>query len=132
MTIPEASRLVLQASGYSEGGDIFSLDMGEPIRIYDFARQLIILSGLKPEQDIQIEFIGLREGEKLHEELQTKYEELSITPNSRIRRHAIEKLYFGEFELRLDWIKDNIYSIGREKLKKEILDLANMHPIAPG
>jgi FlaA1/EpsC-like NDP-sugar epimerase len=75
MTIPEAVQLVLQATGMARGGDVFLLDMGEPVRIADLARQMIELSGLRvkdesyPEGDITIEFTGLRPGEKLYEEL---------------------------------------------------------------
>jgi FlaA1/EpsC-like NDP-sugar epimerase len=75
MTIPEAVQLVLQATGMAVGGDVFLLDMGEPVRIADLARQMIELSGLRvkdprtPDGDISIEFTGLRSGEKLYEEL---------------------------------------------------------------
>jgi FlaA1/EpsC-like NDP-sugar epimerase len=75
MTIPEAVQLVLQATGMAVGGDVFLLDMGEPVRIADLARQMIELSGLRvkdastPDGDISIEFTGLRPGEKLFEEL---------------------------------------------------------------
>ena len=69
MTIPEAARLVIQAGGMAKGGEIFILDMGEPVKIVDLAKGLIQLSGLTPDQDIKIVFTGLREGEKLYEEL---------------------------------------------------------------
>jgi len=75
MTIPEAVQLVLQATGMARGGDLFLLDMGEPVRIADLARQMIELSGLRvrdeehPDGDIPIEYTGLRPGEKLYEEL---------------------------------------------------------------
>lgn len=84
MTIPEAVSLVLQAGAYAEGGEIFVLDMGEPVRILDLAKNLIRLSGLKLGQDIEIEFTGLRPGEKLYEELLMDEEGMTDTPNKLI------------------------------------------------
>ena len=84
MTIPEAAQLVLQAACYAEGGEIFVLDMGEPVRIYDLALNLIRLSGLKPYEDIDIQITGLRPGEKLYEELLMDEEGLKATANSKI------------------------------------------------
>jgi FlaA1/EpsC-like NDP-sugar epimerase len=69
MTIPESARLVVTAGGMAQGGEIFILNMGEPLKIDDLARNLIRLSGLEPEKDIEIKYVGLRKGEKLHEEL---------------------------------------------------------------
>jgi len=84
MTIPEAVSLVLQAGAYAKGGQIFVLDMGEPVKIYDLARNLIILSGLKPDVDIEIKCTGLRPGEKLFEERLMAEEGLQKTANGLI------------------------------------------------
>ena len=85
MTIPEAAQLVLEASSMGKGGEIFVLDMGNPVRIVDLARQLILLSGLKPDRDIAITFSGVRAGEKLYEELNTADEHALATPHPRIK-----------------------------------------------
>ncbi len=85
MTIPEAVSLVLQAGYYAEGGEIFVLDMGEPVKIVDMARNLIKLSGYKPDEDIEIAFTGLRPGEKLYEEMLMSEEGLKETANKRIK-----------------------------------------------
>ena len=84
MTIPEAACLVLQAASYANGGEIFVLDMGQSVKIYDLAVNLIKLSGLRPGKDIQIEFTGLRPGEKLYEELLTSEEGLQQTKHDKI------------------------------------------------
>ena len=86
MTIPEACMLVLQSAVQGNGGEIFVLDMGKPVRIVDLARQMIELSGLKPDVDIQIEFIGMRPGEKLFEELSHKAENVVPTKHNKILR----------------------------------------------
>lgn len=84
MTIPEAVQLVIQASAMAKGGEIFVLDMGKPVKIVDLARDLIKLSGFKPDVDIPIEFIGLRPGEKLYEELHLDNESVDITCHDKI------------------------------------------------
>jgi FlaA1/EpsC-like NDP-sugar epimerase len=84
MTIPESCKLILQAGALGEGGEILILDMGTPIKIVDMARDLIRRSGFKPDVDIEIKFIGLRPGEKLHEELITEGEGIVRTPYEKI------------------------------------------------
>ena len=94
MTIPEAVSLVLQAGAFAKGGEIFVLDMGEPVKIVDLAKNLIRLSGLKLGVDIDIEFTGLRPGEKLFEETLMDEEGLTETENKLI--HIGKPLKFDE------------------------------------
>jgi len=84
MTIPEASQLVLQAAGMGQGGEIFVLDMGEPVKIVDLAKELITLSGFRPGEDIEIVFTGPRPGEKLFEELRIEGEDMQRTCHPKI------------------------------------------------
>lgn len=84
MTIPEAVQLVIQAGAFGKNGEIFVLDMGEPVRVVDLARDMIILSGLQPGKDIEIEFTGVRPGEKLTEELFSDRENFALTGHRRI------------------------------------------------
>jgi FlaA1/EpsC-like NDP-sugar epimerase len=84
MSIPEATQLVLQAGAMGKGGEIFVLDMGEPVRIVDLARQMIRLSGLA-EDDVPIEYTGLRPGEKLYEEPLADAEKTLATPHPKLR-----------------------------------------------
>ena len=85
MTIPEACQLVLQAAAIGEGGQICVLDMGQPVKIVDLARNLILLSGLKPDEEIKIQFTGIRPGEKLYEELSSLTEDTVPTQHEKIR-----------------------------------------------
>jgi FlaA1/EpsC-like NDP-sugar epimerase len=84
MTIPEASQLIMQAAALSRGGETFILDMGQPVRIIDLAHDLIRLSGLEPDKDIEIRFTGVRPGEKLFEELSTISEGIERTTHPKI------------------------------------------------
>ena len=86
MTIPEAVQLIVQAGAIGRSGDVFVLDMGEPVKIVDLAQNMIRLSGKEPGRDIAVDFIGIRPGEKLHEELWADGEQ--ATPDARIRRSS--------------------------------------------
>ena len=104
MTIPEAASLVLQAGAYAKDPlFIFVLDMGDPVRIDDLARNMIRLSGFEPDVDIPIVYTGLRPGEKLYEELLLQEEGMERTPNEMI--YIGHPLAFDESELRqMSWI----------------------------
>jgi FlaA1/EpsC-like NDP-sugar epimerase len=99
MTIPEACQLVLQAAVIAEGGQICVLDMGEPVKIVDLATNLILLSGLKPDEDIKIKFTGMRPGEKLYEELSTMLEDTAPTAHEKIRIYAGNGMPQGDIEM---------------------------------
>ncbi|MEC9485470.1 MAG: nucleoside-diphosphate sugar epimerase/dehydratase [Candidatus Izemoplasma sp.] len=100
MTIPEACQLVIQAGAYANGGELFVLDMGEPMKILDLAQKLIRLSGLEPHKDINIQFTGLRPGEKMYEELlvdksnvtRTKNNKIFVEPNGNCKLNVFDKL----------------------------------------
>ncbi|WP_010251212.1 polysaccharide biosynthesis protein [Acetivibrio cellulolyticus] len=102
MTIPEAASLVVQSGAMMDGGEIFVLDMGKPVKILDLAKSLIALSGLEPEIDVEIEYVGLRPGEKLYEELLISEAGVNITKNDKI---YIEKTKDIDFDHYLQQIK---------------------------
>lgn len=111
MTIPEAARLVLQAGSLADRGELFILDMGEPVRIDDVAKTLIRLSGLRPDIDIKIEYIGLRPGEKLHEELFLQEEKVATTDVPGVYIGSNHQQIHKSIKQELEWlgqqIKDN-------------------------
>lgn len=108
MTIPEAVSLVLQAGAYAKGGEIFILDMGEPVKILDLAKNLILLSGHKPGEDIKIEFTGLRPGEKLYEEMLMKEEGMQETANRLIHIGKPIQMNEEEFLQQLGELKEYV------------------------
>ena len=120
MTIPEAAQLVMQAGAYAKGGEIFVLDMGKPVKIYDLAKNIIRLSGYKPGVDIEIEEIGLRPGEKLYEELLMNEEGLTGTKNSKIYiGHQIE-VSIEEVEEKLRMLEGAANSQDNDKIREAL------------
>ena len=106
MSTPEAARLVIQASALAKGGEIFLLDMGEPVKIYDLAVRMILLNGLVPDQDIQIHITGLRSGEKLYEELLVDKTNAQNTLHPKIFAAYEPKLTWQELEPKLNALID--------------------------
>lgn len=121
MTIPEAVSLVLQAGYYANGGEIFVLDMGQPVKIDDLARKMIKLSGFEPDVDIKIEYTGLRPGEKLYEELLMSEEGLTKTKNELIFIGKLSDVDADDFFTRLAYLRDECYTDGpniKDSVKK--------------
>lgn len=125
MTIPEAAQLVIQASAIAKGGEIFVLDMGEPVKIYNLAKDLIELSGFKVGKDIDIEITGLRPGEKLYEELLMDDEELKSTKYKKI---YIGKLSEFEYSVLKQTYKQ-LWNLVTKGSLEEVLDM--VHSIVP-
>jgi FlaA1/EpsC-like NDP-sugar epimerase len=117
MTIPEAVQLIIRSGSLSVGGEIFVLDMGEPVSIMELAEQMIRLSGLEPERDIAIEIVGPRQGEKLHEDLFNAYERPQATPAEKI-------LLAGREPLDPDWVEASVDQINLLVLEGDAAGLA--------
>jgi FlaA1/EpsC-like NDP-sugar epimerase len=120
MTIPEAVGLVLQSAVLGRGGEIFVLDMGQPVKITDLARQMIELSGFKPEEDIEIKFVGLRPGEKLFEELRYGTERHLPTAHPRIMHFVGETVLD---EPRIVDLERELFRLEPSELKKILKQL---------
>lgn len=122
MTIPEAVSLVLQAGAYAKGGEIFVLEMGEPVKIDDMARNLIRLSGYTPDVDIKIEYTGLRPGEKLYEELLMAEEGMKDTANKLIHIGKPIEMDEDKFFVQLAELKEACYQ-DDEEIKEKVQEI---------
>ncbi|PIU17534.1 MAG: polysaccharide biosynthesis protein, partial [Gallionellales bacterium CG08_land_8_20_14_0_20_59_87] len=107
MSIPEAAQLVIQAGYMGKGSEIFVLDMGKPVKIVDLAKEMIRLSGLD-EDDIRIEFTGLRPGEKLYEEVLADDENTLPTPHPKLRIAQARAVTDEEFQALLEWVAASV------------------------
>jgi FlaA1/EpsC-like NDP-sugar epimerase len=123
MTIPEATQLILQAAAMGNGGEIFVLDMGEPVKISYLAEQLIMLSGLVPGEDIDIVYTGLRPGEKLHEELFHTAENLIKTTHEKILKASYREKNWHELNQILESIFQIVENDDEAALKKMLIEL---------
>ena len=122
MTIPEAVNLVLQCGAYAKGGEIFILDMGEPVKIVDLAKKMIRLSGHVPGQDIEIKFTGLRPGEKLYEELLISEDNLVETENDRIFVAQLGEIDVAETGRKINALIEHAYDESRS-IRQEIREI---------
>jgi FlaA1/EpsC-like NDP-sugar epimerase len=123
MTIPEAVSLILQAGAMGGGGEIFVLDMGEPVRIKDLAQQMIRLSGLVPDRDIKIVYTGLRPGEKLFEELLHAGEDLQPTGHGKLLLARSRQVDWGWLQEEFAGLEQAVRSRDVELLKKYLRNI---------
>lgn len=128
MTIPEAVSLVLQAGCYAHGGEIFILDMGQPVKIYDLAKKLIRYKGLEPDKDIKIEITGLRPGEKLYEEILMDEEGLKETPNKLIHIGSPIEMDDKKFLKDLDKLIDSAY-LNKDDIKDKVAKIVTTYKV---
>ncbi|BCG60557.1 polysaccharide biosynthesis protein [Paenibacillus sp. URB8-2] len=130
MTIPEAVQLVIQAGAIAEGGEVFVLDMGKPVKILTLAEDLITLSGYEPYKDIQIAFSGIREGEKLYEELLTAEENLGSTQHDRIFIGRPAVLTSSQLELEFKRLERALSESNTASVREIINQIVPMMPVA--
>lgn len=129
MTIPEAVQLVIQSGSFAKGGEVFILDMGEPVKILTLAEDLITLSGYEPYKDIDIQFTGIREGEKLYEELLTDEENLGSTDHGRIFIGKPNVISLNQLELEFKRLERVLAE--DPKVIREVIDqIVPMQPVA--
>ena len=130
MTIPEAAQLVIQAGAYASGGEIFVLDMGKPVKIYDLALDLIKLSGLTPGKDIEIKVTGLRPGEKLYEELLMDEEGLSKTTHDKIFIGRASQINIDELKSKLEELRFFLDNQSKADIAQKISEVVTTYDVS--
>lgn len=120
MTIPEACRLVLEAGTMGDGGEIFVFDMGEPVKIADLARRMIVLAGFRPDKDIRIQYTGLRPGEKLYEEVLSDKENTKETPHPKIHVAQVREYQYAEIAQKIDHLTELAVAVQIPEMVKEM------------
>lgn len=123
MLIPEACQLILQAGAMGSGGEIFVLDMGEPVKIDEMARDLIRFSGFEPDVDIKIEYVGLRPGEKLYEELLTEGENVMPTDHGEIMVLKSRECEFSDIKIKIDELKQFAHAQKSEEIRRVLKNI---------
>ena len=123
MSIPEAAQLILQAGAFGKGGEIFLLDMGKPVKILDLVRDLIRLHGLEPEKDIPIQYVGIRPGEKLYEELITVGENILSTSHKRILVLKNDNTDHAQLMRQIDDLIEISHNFNSHEIKTKLKEL---------
>src|SRR5699024_6943137 len=132
MTIPEACQLVLQAGSMATGGEIFILDMGEPVKILDLAKDLIRFSGLKPDIDIEIEFTGLRPGEKLYEEILLDKNGMTETSHEKIYIEKPKDFKYDDIMNYIYLLENSLNSNNKKDIRRILRSIVpSYHPYVP-
>jgi FlaA1/EpsC-like NDP-sugar epimerase len=131
MTIPEAVALILQAGAIGHHGEIFVLDMGEPVKISDLARDLIRLSGFVPDQDVKIIYTGIRPGEKIFEELLTSKERQQTTTHEKIFVAHTGGVDPATLKANIELLAKLAYDEDVEGVRTHLVAIANGHPSKP-
>ena len=130
MTIPEAVQLIIRSGSIGSGGEVFVLDMGEPVEIMQLAKDMIELSGLRPGEDIAIEVVGRRPGEKLHEELFNPHERPQPTPSEKILRAERDRFDPATVDAMFQEINLLVLEGDAAGLARKVSELAGLHPAA--
>ena len=129
MSIPEAAQLVMQAGAIGKGGEIFVLDMGEPVKIIDLAKDMIRLMGLKVGEDIDIAYTGLRPGEKIHEELVSHSEEIEKTPHEKIMLVKTSSVQWQNFREKIGELSSDMDALDINEMRNMLTSMISANEL---